>query len=205
MNKTILTFSIAAMTLFSLSSCEGSKKDDVEAEQIEAVNEHGNSDSEDTSVEDTNEMEEEGALVGEEPSKDIVEHAMSSKDQTTLVTAIKAADLVDTLKSEGPFTVFAPTNNAFGMLPKGTIDNLLKPENKAKLTKVLTYHVVPGAYKSADLRDGQVLKTIEGEELKITEKNDVWMVNGVKIKVADIFSSNGVTYVIDKVLMPGKM
>ena len=101
------------------------------------------------------------------PSKNIVQNAVNSKDHTTLVAAVKAAGLVDTLESKGPFTVFAPTNAAFGKLPAGTVDTLVKPENKATLTKILTYHVVPGKLEASDLTDGKKLKTVEGEELTV--------------------------------------
>jgi hypothetical protein len=112
------------------------------------------------------------------PSKNIVQNAVNSKDHTTLVAAVKAAGLVETLESKGPFTVFAPTNTAFGKLPAGTVDTLVKPENKATLTKILTYHVVPGKLAAADLKDGMKLKTAEGEELTV-KKDDgkVWIVD----------------------------
>lgn len=148
---------------------------------------------------------EKGVMVGGSmmvPSKNIVENAVSSKDHTTLVAAIKAAGLVETLSSKGPFTVFAPTNDAFNKLPEGTVDGLLKAEAKDKLTSVLTYHVVSGRYTSKDLKDGMVLTTVQGEELKISYKGKVWMVNNAKITIADVINSNGVTYVIDTVLMP---
>src|SRR5689334_4147709 len=112
------------------------------------------------------------------PSKTIVENAVNSKDHTTLVAAVKAAGLVDTLNGPGPFTVFAPTNAAFGKLPKGTVDTLVKPENKAMLTTILTYHVVPGRLTAADLmkmvKDGKgkaMLKTVEGEPLTVEQKS----------------------------------
>ena len=101
------------------------------------------------------------------PSKNIIQNAVNSKDHTTLVAAVKAAGLVETLEGKGPFTVFAPTNAAFGKLPAGTVDNLVKPENKATLTKILTYHVVAGKLDAADLTDGKKLKTVEGEELTV--------------------------------------
>ncbi len=156
--------------------------------------------------------EESGVMVGGAnmvPSKDIVDNAAGSADHTTLVAAVKAASLVETLKSAGPFTVFAPTNAAFAALPAGTVDNLLKAENKATLAKILTYHVVAGAFKSTDLKDGQKLKTVQGEELTIHYKDNKWMVHDAKggmanITIADVISSNGVTYVIDAVLMPKK-
>ncbi len=101
------------------------------------------------------------------PSKNIIQNAVNSKDHTTLVAAVKAAGLVDTLEGKGPFTVFAPTNAAFGKLPAGTVDTLVKPENKATLTKILTYHVVPGRLEASDLTDGKKLKTVQGEELTV--------------------------------------
>jgi uncharacterized surface protein with fasciclin (FAS1) repeats len=148
------------------------------------------------------------------PSKNIVENAMNSKDHTTLVAAVKAAGLVSTLESKGPFTVFAPTNEAFDALPKGTVETLLKPENKAKLTSILTYHVVPGKLSSMDLmkmvkeNNGKTtLKTVEGENLYITMKGKNLMVtdangNTAEITIADVNQSNGVIHVINKVLLP---
>lgn len=156
--------------------------------------------------------EEKGVMVGGAnmvASKDIVDNAAGSADHTTLVAAVKAADLVETLKSAGPFTVFAPTNEAFNKLPAGTVDNLLKPENKAALAGILTYHVVAGGFKSTDLKDGQKVKTVQGDELTIGYKDGKWTVTDAKggvanITIADVISSNGVTYVIDAVLMPKK-
>ncbi|MFZ1798221.1 MAG: fasciclin domain-containing protein [Chitinophagaceae bacterium] len=148
------------------------------------------------------------------PTKNIVENAVNSKDHTTLVAAVKAAGLVETLQSAGPFTVFAPTNEAFNMLPKGTVETLLKPENKSKLTAVLTYHVVAGKLSSMDLmkmvKDGNgkaTLKTVEGENLYITMKGKNLMVTDesggmAKITIADVNQSNGMIHVIDKVLLP---
>jgi len=149
------------------------------------------------------------------PSKNIIQNAVNSKDHTTLVAAVKAAGLVETLEGKGPFTVFAPTNAAFGKLPAGTVDNLVKPENKATLTKILTYHVVAGRHTASGLmkavKNGggmAKLKTVEGEELIIKQagpgkltvtdaKGDVSM-----ITIADVLQSNGVIHVIDTVLMP---
>src|ERR1700676_1075159 len=149
------------------------------------------------------------------PSKNIIENAVHSKDHTTLVAAVKAAGLVDTLQGAGPFTVFAPTNAAFARLPAGTVDNLLKPENKATLTKVLTYHVVPGRMTAVNLmkalKDGEGeahLKTVAGEDLIVKQagpgklsvtdtKGDVAMVT-----IADVLQSNGVIHVIDTVMLP---
>lgn len=148
------------------------------------------------------------------PSKNIVENAMNSKDHTTLVTAVKAAGLVETLQSEGPFTVFAPTNAAFNKLPAGTVETLVKPENKAMLTNILTYHVVPGKISAKDLsmwikkNDGKYMaKTVQGEEVTFWMKGmDLYVTdsknNTAKITTADVNQSNGVIHVIDTVLMP---
>jgi uncharacterized surface protein with fasciclin (FAS1) repeats len=150
------------------------------------------------------------------PSKNIVENAVNSKDHTTLVAAVKAAGLVETLEGAGPFTVFAPTNEAFAKLPKGVVEMLLKPENKDKLVAVLTYHVVPGRLSAQDLAakvdegGGQAsLKTAQGEELTVKRqgrgrltitdaKGDTAM-----ITISNVMQSNGVIHVIDKVLIPG--
>jgi uncharacterized surface protein with fasciclin (FAS1) repeats len=141
------------------------------------------------------------------PSKNIVQNAVNSKDHTTLVAAVKAAGLVDTLEGKGPFTVFAPTNEAFNKLPAGTVDTLVKPENKAKLTKILTYHVVPGKLEASDLADGKKLKTVEGEELTVKKSgNDVMIVDSkgdsAKVTIPNVNQSNGVIHVVDTVLMP---
>ncbi len=149
---------------------------------------------------------EKGVMVGGAlmtPDKDIVDNAVNSKDHTTVVAAVKAAGLVETLKGDGPFTVFAPTNEAFAKLPAGTVDTLLKTENKAKLAGILTYHVVPGAYRAADIKEGMTLKTVNGQMLTFTMKDGKWWINSsAMISIADVISSNGVTHVIDTVLLP---
>ena len=150
------------------------------------------------------------------PTKNIVENAVNSKDHTTLVAAVKAAGLVDTLAGAGPFTVFAPTNEAFAKLPAGTVETLVKPENKATLTKILTYHVVPGHLTAKDLSkmvmDGggkAMLKTVEGDMLTIDSpaagKLEVIDAKGDKsmVTIADVLQSNGVIHVVDTVLLPG--
>jgi uncharacterized surface protein with fasciclin (FAS1) repeats len=149
------------------------------------------------------------------PNKDIVDNAVNSKDHTTLVAAVKAAGLVDTLKSPGPFTVFAPTNAAFDALPAGTVPTLLKPENKATLTKVLTYHVVPGSYDSAALMKmitagggRAMLKTASGGTLIVTMSGGNVLVTDEKggvatVTIANVYQSNGVIHVVNKVLLPG--
>ncbi|HTB51724.1 MAG TPA: fasciclin domain-containing protein [Ferruginibacter sp.] len=148
------------------------------------------------------------------PSKNIVENAVNSKDHTTLVAAVKAADLVATLESAGPFTVFAPTNEAFDLLPAGTVTTLLKPENKAMLVAILTYHVVAGKWSAADLmkkiKDGggkAELKTVQGGSLWIMMDGDKLAIKDEKggvayVTIKDVNQSNGVIHVIDHVLLP---
>jgi uncharacterized surface protein with fasciclin (FAS1) repeats len=141
------------------------------------------------------------------PSKNIIQNAVNSKDHTTLVAAVKAAGLVETLEGKGPFTVFAPTNAAFGKLPAGTVDNLVKPENKPTLTKILTYHVVPGKLEASDLTDGKTLKTGEGEELTVKHADGkIWIIDAKggssAVTISNVNQSNGVIHVIDTVLMP---
>jgi uncharacterized surface protein with fasciclin (FAS1) repeats len=149
------------------------------------------------------------------PSKDIIDNAVNSADHTTLVAAVKAAGLVDTLKGKGPFTVFAPTNAAFGKLPAGTVDTLVKPENKAALTKVLTYHVVPGRHDfsslQSDIKKGNgkaQLSTASGGKLTFAMNGmhniQVWDESGkaANIGTYDVYQSNGVIHVVDTVLMP---
>jgi uncharacterized surface protein with fasciclin (FAS1) repeats len=148
------------------------------------------------------------------PSRNIIQNAVNSKDHTTLVAAVKAARLVQTLEGAGPFTVFAPTNEAFDKLPHGTVATLLKPENRQLLVKILTYHVVPGRYTAAELKQmvmrnhGKLmLKTVEGEPLTVSESNGHLFVSGAKSGVAevtipDVMQSNGVIQVISSVLLP---
>jgi uncharacterized surface protein with fasciclin (FAS1) repeats len=148
------------------------------------------------------------------PTRNIVQNAVNSKDHTTLVAAVKAAGLVDTLSGPGPFTVFAPTNEAFAKLPAGTVDTLLKPENKATLTKVLTYHVVPGRYTASQIASiaarnhgTATLKTVEGEKLRFMSSGGGWVVVDAKggrarITIPNVMQSNGVIHVVDSVLMP---
>ena len=141
------------------------------------------------------------------PSKNIIQNAVNSKDHTTLVAAVKAAGLVGTLEGKGPFTVFAPTNAAFGKLPAGTVDSLVKPENKPALTKILTYHVVAGKFDASDLSDGRKLKTVEGEELTVKrDGGKIWIIDAKggtsMVTISNVNQSNGVIHVVDTVLMP---
>jgi uncharacterized surface protein with fasciclin (FAS1) repeats len=148
------------------------------------------------------------------PSKNIIQNAVNSKDHTTLVAAVKAAGLVETLQGPGPFTVFAPTNAAFAKLPQGTVDSLLQPDMKAKLTGVLTYHVVPGRLSAKDLMEAAMknggtaeFKTVEGETISVESKGNMLMIrdakgNASKVTIQNVFQSNGVIHVIDAVLLP---
>jgi transforming growth factor-beta-induced protein len=161
---------------------------------------------EDTAKKDNNsKMEEKTVMVGGAamyPSKNIVENISNANNLTSLVAAVKAADLVTTLQGAGPFTVFGPTNAAFNELPAGTVETLLKPENKATLQAILKYHVVSGKYLVADLKDGQVLTTLQGQTLKVTKSGEKTMVGSATIETKDVIQSNGVAHVINKVLQP---
>lgn len=198
MKKRILSFASLAVLAMGFASC-------------------GNSETTETSTAETAVMvdtatppppaEEAGVMVGGAnmvPSKNIVENASGSSEHTTLVAAVKQAGLVETLSGAGPFIVFAPTNAAFEALPAGAVDNLMKDENKDKLKNVLTYHVVSGSLKAADLKDGQVLKSVQGEDLKVKVKDGKVWINDAEVTIPDVVSSNGVTHVINKVLMPKK-
>lgn len=134
--------------------------------------------------------------------KDIVETAVAAGSFNTLVTALKAAGLADTLKGKGPFTVFAPTDDAFSKLPPGTVDSLLKPENKDKLKAILLYHVVSGDVSASQVVKLSSAKTLNGQDVKITVTDGTVMVNDAKVVKADVSASNGVIHVIDSVLLP---
>lgn len=195
MKKTFLSFVVVA-ALVSFTACSDSKTDSSTTVTTDT-----------TATTPVETPVEAGVMVGGAnmvPSKNIVENAAASADHTTLVAAVTAAGLGETLSGAGPFTVFAPTNEAFAKLPAGAVDNLLKPEMKADLTGVLTYHVVPGAVKAADLKDGQKIKTVQGNELTVSIKDGKVMIDGATVTTADVISSNGVTHVIDAVLMPKK-
>ena len=142
------------------------------------------------------------ALSAQAQAADVVDTAVSAGNFKTLVAAVQAAGLVDTLKGKGPFTVFAPTDEAFAKLPAGTVDNLLKPENKDKLVAILTYHVVPGKVMAADVAGKEMMvKSVEGAEIDVNGKDGV-MVDQAKVVKADIVTDNGVIHVIDTVIMP---
>jgi uncharacterized surface protein with fasciclin (FAS1) repeats len=137
-----------------------------------------------------------------ESEKDIVETAVAAGSFQTLVAAVKAAGLVETLQGEGPFTVFAPTDDAFAKLPEGTVESLLKPENRDKLVAILTYHVVPGRLVASDVVGSSYLKTVQGQKIKVSLKGDKAMVDDAVILKTDIETSNGVIHVIDSVILP---
>jgi uncharacterized surface protein with fasciclin (FAS1) repeats len=136
--------------------------------------------------------------------KNVVQVAIGSKDHTTLVTAVQAAELVDALSNAGPFTVFAPTNAAFDKLPAGTVDGLLKPEKKEALADILQYHVSVGVYSAEQLQDGQSLGQVNGSNITIAKKDGKIVVNGTATVIASIPASNGIIHVIDGVLLPSK-
>ena len=147
-------------------------------------------------------------MVGQSGVKDdvsqqnVVQVAIGSKDHTTLVTAVKAAELVDALSNAGPFTVFAPTNAAFDALPAGTVDDLLKPENKDKLTTILQYHVYVGSLSTDALQDGQSLGMVDGGNIAISKKDGKTIVNGNSEVLASVPASNGIVHVVSTVLLP---
>lgn len=143
-----------------------------------------------------------GSNFARASNQDIVDTAVSAGQFKTLAAALKAADLVATLKGPGPFTVFAPTDEAFAKLPAGTVENLLKPENKAKLTAILTYHVVPGAVRSEQVTKLDQAKTVNGAMVKVTTKGGKVTINDATVVKADTAASNGIIHVIDKVILP---
>ncbi len=175
LSKSSVTFSIAVLLLASSSVAEAGKK------------------CADNSVTPV--------ALKKEANMDIVDTAVNAGSFKTLAAALKAAGLVDTLKGNGPFTVFAPTDEAFAKLPAGTVETLLKPENKARLTAILTYHVVAGKVKAADVVKLDSAKTVEGQSVAIDSKDGV-KINNAKVVKADIDCSNGVIHVIDTVLLP---
>lgn len=202
MQKKIISFSLLLAVATSFVACTDSSTSTSTTDSTTTVTENTTAGMDTASA-----TTEQGVMVGGAnmvPSKNIVENAAGSSDHTTLVTAVKAAGLAETLSGAGPFTVFAPTNEAFNKLPAGTVDNLVKPEMKSDLTNILTYHVVSGALRAADLSDGQKLKTVQGKELTVSVKDGKVMIDGATVTIPDVISSNGVTHVIDGVLTPKK-
>src|SRR4051812_47435044 len=182
--KKILAYAMLAVATFNASSCNNG-----------------------TAAASTTEPEStvaggQSAVQDNELAKDMVKVAAGSKEHTTLVTAIKEAELVDALSNAGPFTVFAPTNAAFEKLPKGTVEDLMKPENKEKLQDILQYHVFVGSLNIDLMQDGQVLNEVNGGNITITKKDGKVMINNSATIVASIPASNGIIHVIDGVLLP---
>jgi uncharacterized surface protein with fasciclin (FAS1) repeats len=205
--KQLLPLAAALATSLVLASCGGDTTK-TETETISTVNPADSIAA--VSGDSARMAKPEGVMVdgvAMTADKNIVQNAMGAKSVSTLVAAVKQAELVETLSGPGPFTVFAPTNAAFDKLPNGAVAGLMKPESKAKLKGVLTYHVIPGRIVAADLRDGQELTTVNGEKLHIAVKDGKVMVsNGTDapatVQIADVISSNGVTHVIDGVVLP---
>lgn len=163
----------------------------------------GSDDDDSGSSSDTAAMEETtGTTDSMEASMDIVETAQATPDLSTLVDAVVAADLVETLQMDGPYTVFAPTNDAFAALPPAELERLLKPANKDELASILTYHVVEGDVKAADLSDGQMVDTVNGGQLEVSIDGDKVMIGDATVVQADVETSNGTVHVIDTVLLP---
>lgn len=185
--KKIFSFSITAMASFIMWSC-GENKEPATVTQ--------------TTTNNSNAVGQSG-VKDNESAKDVVKVAENSKDHTTLVAAVKQAGLVDALSNAGPFTVFAPTNEAFAKLPKGTVDNLMKPENKEKLQDILQYHVFVGGLSTALLQDGQTLNEVNGQNITIQKSADGKVtINTSAHIIASISASNGIVHVIDGVLLP---
>lgn len=174
-----LSLAIATIATLFVAACSNAPKETVEVAVEEPVE----------------------VIVTEAP-KTVVDIAIGSPDHTTLVAAVTAAGLVETLSGTGVFTFFAPTNAAFAALPAGTVENLLKPERKEMLTGILTYHIVAGNVMAADLTEGQIVKTLNGQDLKVSIKEGKVMINGANVTTADLAGSNGVVHVLDAVLLP---
>ena len=198
MKTKFLNLACAVALVAMVSACGGSSKTEDASGDTTAMDTNVVADdmSSDTTA---------GVMVGGAmmvPSKNIVENAMGSSDHTTLVSAVKAAGLVETLSGAGPFTVFAPTNAAFDKLPAGTVDDLMKPENKAKLQDILQYHVYVGSLKTDLMQDGQVLNEVNGGNITVSKKDGKIMLNNSATIIASIPASNGIIHVIDAVLLP---
>lgn len=181
----ILKLLVCAAIGVTLSQCEKAADTSAAAAEEPAVSSAGQS-----------------AVSDDVSQKDIVKVAVGSPAHTTLVTAVKAAELVDTLTNTGPFTVFAPTNEAFNKLPKGTVETLLKPENKDKLADILQYHVAVAVYKEEMLTDGRVINMANGGNIRISNKDGRITINGTATVVGSVPASNGLVYVVDGVLSP---
>ncbi|MBC8082396.1 MAG: fasciclin domain-containing protein [Hymenobacter sp.] len=204
----ITSLGLLSASLFALSSCGDNKT--AETTTTTATDTATTVDSTAMMSDSARMGKPEGVMVdgvAMTPDKNIVQNAVQASSVTTLVKAVQAAGLDGTLSGTGPFTVFAPTNAAFDKLPKGALDGLLKPESKAKLAGVLTYHVIAGRLLAQDLKDGQELTTVNGQKLKVSVKDGKVMISNGKdapatVQTADVISSNGVTHVIDGVVLP---
>jgi uncharacterized surface protein with fasciclin (FAS1) repeats len=196
LRNTSFTLCTAAAFAFGMTSCGDNKTADTTETPESTEMAMTDTTAMDPAMNDESRMDTSG--------KNLAENAMAVSQISTLTTALQAAGLDDEAASAGPFTVFAPTNDAFNALPKGALDGLLKPESKAKLSGILTYHVVKGRLMAADLKDGQQLTTIQGEKLTVKTTGGKVTVNGANVIQADVMSNNGVAHVIDKVLMPTK-
>jgi len=180
----LLIVLVFTSTFFACNSAENNEAQNNNTEEVQSVGQSG--------------------VQDDASQKNVVQVAVSSKDHTTLVTAIKAGELVDALSNAGPFTVFAPTNEAFNKLPAGTVEGLLKPESKETLVDILQYHVAVGVYKSEALKEGQNIGQVNGDNINITRKEGAYYVNGTAKIIASIPASNGIIHVIDGVLLPPK-
>jgi uncharacterized surface protein with fasciclin (FAS1) repeats len=206
MKKTLRNASFAlcaaALAATSLSSCNDNKTTEKATTETDAI---ATVDSAAMMTDSARMAKPEGVMVdgvAMTPDKNIIQNAVQASSVSTLVRAVSAADLGGTLSGPGPFTVFAPTNSAFIQLPQGAMAGLMKPESKEKLKGVLTYHVIAGRLVASDLKDGQELTTVNGEKVKVSVKGGKIMINNATIQIPDVISSNGVTHVIDQVLLP---
>ncbi|MCB2376732.1 fasciclin domain-containing protein [Hymenobacter sp. BT635] len=206
MKKTLknasFALSAALLATTSLSSCSDNKTTEKATTETEAI---ATVDSAAMLTDSARMGKPEGVMVdgvAMTPDKNIIQNAVQATSVSTLVRAVSAADLGGTLSGPGPFTVFAPTNSAFIQLPQGAMAGLMKPESKEKLKGVLTYHVIAGRLVASDLKDGQELTTVNGEKVKVSVKGGKIMINNATIQIPDVVSSNGVTHVIDQVLLP---
>lgn len=220
MKRKLTTLILAGLALAAMTACNSNTTTtttNTNTARANSTNMSNGNMSKSASNDNMSNMNSDNPMVGGAPmlkTKDIIDNAVNSKDHTTLVAAVKAAGLVDTLKGPGPFTVFAPTNAAFEKLPKGTVDTLLKPESKATLTKILTYHVVAGKQDAASIAKaieegkgkatfktvagGNLTASIEGKDVILTDEKG----GKSKVTIADVMQSNGVIHVVDTVLMP---
>ena len=204
-----ITFSLALLLSCGLTSC-GSEEEKTANEMQQEGNEPDLADPVNPST-DVETADEDNGTTGSEaggnsmaPTRKIVDNLSSSSSLSTLASALRQAGLVKTLSSTGPYTVFAPDNESFEALPNGTLEDLMKDENKQELADILNNHVIAGQITAENLQDGSMLKTIGGQQLKVTKRGEETMINGAKVKQADKMSSNGVIHVVDKVLMPEK-